>query len=330
VQGPTQPSVPSHAFGNFRFSTDNWPEAERVALLREVVGPGQLRLHIEPLSENFRVEGAMVALPDCNLFRAACPPVRVSRTPGLIRDGNDDLIFQWTDAPGCYAQRGGEISLAAGEAIALSCADPFAIGIGSPYALAVLRLSRRRLKALLPDAEDCVARPVPANSPALRLLLTYANALRDEYPIATQELRDAASGHLYDLAAIALGGTWGAAGTENRCGIRAARLYAIKGDIRRRLASGALSISAIADRRRLTPRSIQLLFETDGTTFTEFVREERLALAYRMLSSSRYDGQQIAGIALACGFGDVSYFNRQFRAHYGASPSDVRNNRSRN
>jgi AraC-like DNA-binding protein len=33
----------------------------------------------------------------------------------------------------------------------------------------------------------------------------------------------------------------------------------------------------------------------------------------------------IGDIALDCGFGDISYFNRAFRRRYGASPSEIRN-----
>jgi AraC-like DNA-binding protein len=44
-----------------------------------------------------------------------------------------------------------------------------------------------------------------------------------------------------------------------------------------------------------------------------------------MLTSRRFDVHRIIDIALACGFADISYFNRAFRARYGVTPSDVRN-----
>ena len=53
-------------------------------------------------------------------------------------------------------------------------------------------------------------------------------------------------------------------------------------------------------------------------------RERRLAHAHRMLVSPRFGDRKIVDIALDCGFGDISYFNRSFRARYGATPSDVR------
>jgi AraC-like DNA-binding protein len=67
-----------------------------------------------------------------------------------------------------------------------------------------------------------------------------------------------------------------------------------------------------------------MLFEEEGTTFTEFVLEERLGYARRLLASPRSAGRKIIDIAFTCGFGDVSYFNRAFRARFGTTPSDVR------
>jgi AraC-like DNA-binding protein len=43
-----------------------------------------------------------------------------------------------------------------------------------------------------------------------------------------------------------------------------------------------------------------------------------------MLADRRYVHLNIAQVAHENGFGDVSYFNRAFRRHFGATPSDVR------
>ena len=83
-------------------------------------------------------------------------------------------------------------------------------------------------------------------------------------------------------------------------------------------------MSALAARQHCTARFVQRLFELEGTTFTEYVLAERLALAQRMLTDPRRAGEKISSIAYDCGFGDVSYFNRMFRRRYGAVPSEVR------
>jgi AraC-like DNA-binding protein len=66
------------------------------------------------------------------------------------------------------------------------------------------------------------------------------------------------------------------------------------------------------------------LFEEDGSSFSSFVLAERMRGVRRMLVDRRYAHLNIAQIAHESGFGDVSYFNRAFRRHFGATPSDVR------
>jgi AraC-like DNA-binding protein len=80
----------------------------------------------------------------------------------------------------------------------------------------------------------------------------------------------------------------------------------------------------LAARHACTPRLVQRLFEQEGSTFTGYVLAQRLGRAYYMLSDPRRRADKISTVALDCGFGDVSYFNRMFRRRYGAAPSDVR------
>jgi len=85
-----------------------------------------------------------------------------------------------------------------------------------------------------------------------------------------------------------------------------------------------LSIASIATRHRLPVRTVQRLFEADGTSFSEFLLRERLALAHRLLANPRSARLKISAIALDAGFGNLSYFNASFRRRYGALPSEVR------
>ena len=80
----------------------------------------------------------------------------------------------------------------------------------------------------------------------------------------------------------------------------------------------------IAARHRVSPRYLRKLFESEGVTFSEYVLDQRLAVAHRLLSDPRSAGEKIASVAFAAGFGDVSYFYRAFRRRYDLLPTDVR------
>jgi transcriptional regulator GlxA family with amidase domain len=110
---------------------------------------------------------------------------------------------------------------------------------------------------------------------------------------------------------------------KNR-GLAAARLREIKSDIAANLSRDLLSVMDIALRQRVTPRYVQLLFENEGTTFSEYVRNARLNRAYRMLMDPLLADRSISAIAFDTGFNDLSYFNKAFRRRFGGTPSDVR------
>lgn len=59
-------------------------------------------------------------------------------------------------------------------------------------------------------------------------------------------------------------------------------------------------------------------------TYSRYVLDQRLALAYRRLRHPRLAARTISSIASDAGLGDLSYFNRTFRRRYSITPSDAR------
>ena len=109
---------------------------------------------------------------------------------------------------------------------------------------------------------------------------------------------------------------------------RAARtlrtLAAVKADVERHLADGSLTVATLAARHGISARYLHKLFEDEEMTYSRFVLDRRLALAYRMLRQPRSATRTISSIASDAGFGDLSYFNRTFRRRYGITPSGAR------
>jgi AraC-like DNA-binding protein len=156
------------------------------------------------------------------------------------------------------------------------------------------------------------------------MLVRYLDLARHDSVVTTPALAAAFSDHVTDLLALVLGATRDAAEQAKGRGLRAARLRAVKAEVLKELGRLDLSIDAVARAHGISPRQVQRLFELDGTTFTEFVLRERLALARRLPRTPANAARPISAIALEAGFGDLSYFNRSFRRRYGATPSDVR------
>ena len=100
---------------------------------------------------------------------------------------------------------------------------------------------------------------------------------------------------------------------------RHARFQRIRDLVERHLAEPDFSIDDLAARAHLSRRQLQRDFADHGTSFTRVLAERRLRLAAEHL---RRAGAPlgIAELAFRVGFGDLSHFNRLFRARHGLSP----------
>jgi AraC-like DNA-binding protein len=312
-----------------RYSSDDLPERERFAIWREVVGPTFLRLEVSQVADHpFRASGTLLALPGLGIQWADNSGIRMERTRGLIGDGSDDLILPLVTAGRHFAlQRGRDTVLDARETALLSSGDIGSVSCAAPSQAVVLRLSRASVASAVARLDDMLGQSIPRDSEALRLLVGYVELLRSDATLCSPGLTRLAVAHICDLVALGIGATRDGAELA-ACGLRAARLRAAKADIAANLESRDLSVTAVAKRQGVTPRYLQMLFEAEGTTFSQFVLNRRLAFAHTMLTDWRRDHLTITAVALAAGFGDLSHFNHSFRRRYGATPRDVRKQRA--
>jgi AraC-like DNA-binding protein len=265
------------------------------------------------------------SLPGLNLFSGETSSVHYMASPALAASNDDSILLQKMDRNTALSVHlGREAVLGPGEAILLSCTDPLLFSVPSGGHSTAVRLSRPVLQALAPGLDDAYNRVVPAENNILGLLFSYLRVLQDQQVIATPELQHTVTTYVYDLAALALGASRDTAEAAKARGLRAARLRAIKEDVSARLSEPNLSLDSVALRHGVSSRYVQKLFELEGTSFSDFVRAGRLARAHRMLQDPRLLHMNISTIAYECGFGDITAFNRAFRKHYNASPSDVR------
>jgi AraC-like DNA-binding protein len=317
-------SSESGDFGLMRLSTAGVPERDRVPLWREMFGRKVVRADLAFLSEGpLDAEVTLRALPGLRTMACVTPLGRMARTPELLADGDDDIALL-INGSGAMAPNalGQEMSLGTGDATLMLNAVPSAMtfsGLSS-----VVLVPRTALAPLVTNAEDKAMRLIPRGNDALRLLVNYMRTLHDDLAITTPGLHSAAATHFYDLVALAIGASRDGGAIAQERGLRAARLAAIKADMLARAGDRNLTLAAVAARSRISPRAVQLLFETDGTTFSQFLLRERLARAHRMLTHPRHAAMTVSAIAFAAGFGDLSHFNRDFRRRYGATPSEVR------
>jgi AraC-like DNA-binding protein len=306
------------------FSSDDVPERDRLAFVREVFGRAIVKHDIEPHPDSrFYWRSVLRLLPGLGVAWTACSAVHTERTSGQI--DSDDLVLNITVAGRrIVRQFGREAEVGPGQLAVTRSLYVASCDCDADSRLINVRIPVSALTPMVADLDAAMVRSASAGTEYGSMLLRYIEILRDKEVLENPALQRVVAVHVQDLVALALGATRDAAVMARGRGVRAARLRAVQADILENLARADLSVDAVAKRHGISPRYLRMLFADEQTSFTDFVLSSRLERARRMLSDPRHSSRAISEVAFGCGFGDLSYFNRAFRRRYGATPSEVR------
>jgi AraC-like DNA-binding protein len=273
---------------------------------------------------HMHVDLELRVMPGLKIGTGLAHGISTPRTKSLLKDGNDDLYFSiGLEGQIICEQRGERVIVEPGQMHLASNAEEMAVAHLNSRAMG-LAVPRKALDRLVLNIEDRIAAPLPRQLPGLQLLQNYIAALVAAPNAFSPELCHTATTHVYDLIAIVLGASREAQEIVNGRGLKAARLLAIKAYIGKHLSDFNLSVSTVAIVHRVTLRYVQRLFENDGTTFSAYVLDQRLAFAHRLLTNPHKSDRTIGMIAADAGFSDIPHFNHMFKRRYNATPSEIR------
>lgn len=314
----------TEALQALRLTTAHFSGRDNIEAFRENYGRALMQLEISPLPGfAFELDFTVRAIPGFSIASGRLSPTHNRHTNSMI--GDDDIVLVYT-SQGCGSlrQSGREVTIRDGEATLVSngLAGDFVGHV--PSRLCNLRFSRALLSSMAGRIDDALLRKIRRDDPALRLLAGYAGVLNDAEALAAPELHRSIALHMHDLASLLMGATRDGARAAARRGVRAARMRAVQADIAAHLTERELSIATLCARQGLSPRAVRALFHGEGTTFADYVLQQRLVRVHRQLTDPSLASTTISALAFEAGFGDLSYFNHAFRRCYGATPSDVR------
>jgi AraC-like DNA-binding protein len=135
------------------------------------------------------------------------------------------------------------------------------------------------------------------------------------------DIPEAAIGPVAETLARLIGIACGAA-AEQPDAMRAGRLTQAKRHIDRHLADPDLSPTSVAAALGIGVRTLHLLFEPTGVSFTRHVLRRRLEECRTALLSC--PTRPVTDIAFGWGFSNLSTFYRAFQATFGMRPGDLR------
>jgi AraC-like DNA-binding protein len=292
---------------------------------REDICRGFCRLDVGPTDDDtIDCRNEFVLLDSVAIATPRGRSARFARTRDLLKDGCDDLVLISATRGKVRVTQGSKaIDLTAGQMCLTEMNVAGAIDLNQAGGFTTTRLPRRLLLQVAPSAETQLAQTL-GHDRAMSTMIERYSALCSEVAGELDALgRTAAARHLTDLVGHFIGTSAAQNNPVWQRGISTARLNLVKADILRNLDQANLAIETVARANGLSTRQAQRMFAASGTTFTEFVLDQRLQFARRLLLHESARTRKVSDIAFTVGFNDLSYFHRTFRKRFGVTPADV-------
>ncbi|EME19164.1 AraC family transcriptional regulator [Rhodococcus triatomae] len=190
---------------------------------------------------------------------------------------------------------------------------------GDGFSSVAFVIPRDRLDARVP-ALPRAGTVLDATSGLGRIVVDVVGSLRRERYELNGSQFDAIADRIVDLVALA----YNADTATPSVAVQEGLVTAIRRFVRENAHDPNLTGAVIAMRLGWSLRHVQAQLQRTGTTPSELIREERLALARLRLQDRGWSHQSVTQVAYSSGFGDLSTFSNAYRRAFGERPSDTR------
>jgi acetamidase/formamidase/AraC-like DNA-binding protein len=287
-----------------RFTTEGYPLGQRLGVWREALG----RIGLDAAQTSSAFAGRL------DIYRPAAGhggALIVAGPQTLVPAPSHDAGYGWL---GLLLE--GSAMLADGSAIGgldVIVWKPSGADLLAPTGRFRLLMLRRPQDELDGEAAPGAALPMRLGAqPVLgSLLATFAQAIEAGQTSALAAL-DAA---LAEIMRETLGAMHGNVPQQAR--LRRRILHGIE----QRLDDPDLNLARFAAAEAVSERAVKKLLESQGESFSRYLRDRRLERAARALGDQALQSVPVAEIAFRCGFGEPAHFSRAFRQRFGMAPN---------
>jgi AraC-like DNA-binding protein len=278
---------------------------------------------VDAKSSRFNAELWQHQINDLRLVRVRAQPSKVSRwtTSGPRASSGSVLLHLQSSGNSINAQQGRITSISPGDGALCDADQGYVVDFLTPYEMFVVELPVANIVAHHPafDLDRLAGQKV--DSHRSQLLLAFLRTAWDQRACldADADWRDCVSRTSLDLAMRAISQAY----PGDVVGASAELRRAVIGYIRTNLGEPGLRTSTIALALRVSPRTVQGVFERLATTASGYILESRLDRAASCLMDAP-GRQSITDLAFDCGFSDSAYFSKCFSRRFGVSPRNYR------
>jgi AraC-like DNA-binding protein len=274
---------------------------------------------------NGRVLGHQLGAVDA--YRIVADGADVVRTPELIALSDPERLDVTVQVRGTsvVVQDDRQTSIGPGDIAAYQSSRPFLVHGDEPVELVIFSLPRDLLGARAEAICRHTAQRFPADAGLGAIVAPFLVGLLEKLDRGTLDagqidVGDGVVGMIRALFAERIG----ADDTAMQGRPSTVLLSGVKTYIERHLGEPWLAPEAIARANHISTRYLHKIFEAEGSTVSEWVRDRRMECARRDLRDPALRHETILSIATRWGLTSSAHFSRVYRATYGYSPRDER------
>ena len=216
---------------------------------------------------------------------------------------------------------GAEFAVKAGDVhVWSSLAKCRAVSLGEMGGRSIM-IPRKLLAQRFGNIDDLCGRRAAAEAGATHLLYMHLLALHDSLDRFPKDRLTDAIWNMMDLLQCCLPDTpadCSGSKYHQDLFVRCVRY------IRNNITDTELTLLQVANHLGISTRSLQQLFTRADTTFSAFLRGERLKLAAQALEAPSFARLSVTELAHRYGFYDLAHFSRSFKAQFAISPVEYR------
>lgn len=234
-------------------------------------------------------------------------------------DRDDFLCVLNLEGSGAFERNSEVIKYENGDLLVYDTSQVYSIHFPTAARTISVRIPRPLITSRIPQADRQFAVHLKADRPLTQLA---ANLLRNAATLANlpNEARCREVGNsLLDILCIAVRDSLGddLVPTPGQAAI----LKRIKGALLEQLGDCSLDVDTIAKSQGISPRTLNRMFASEGTTVMRWLWKQRLAASYRALSDGSV--RQVTEAAFRFGFKDSSHYTRAFKKEYNMQPNKL-------
>jgi len=235
-------------------------------------------------------------------------------------DGKDIFTFM---APLCGSviieQNGHSTEYRPGELAMFDVGKPFLYTHDKAFSADFFKVPRKALDSRIPYIESVSNRPLDCSGNLTTTTIEYFHTIAGGLGAMGPLEHATASRHLFDLLSLIMEARADCKPLGSSA--RTSLLASMKVHVSNHIDDPGLTTSSIAARFGCTPRYVQLIFKSAGTTTSRYIRLQRLKYARELLRSPLFAGTSITEVAFKTGFSSSSYFGAAFKSQYGMTPT---------